>query len=114
MSILENIKIALSSIMVHKMRSFLTMLGIIIGISSVIFIVALGQGGTEQLKSLLVGPGNTISLTYLPSEEEIQKNPDLLWSPFTEEDIRAIESIPEVLQVVASNEYFGTLRYRER
>lgn len=114
MSILENIKIALSSIMVHKMRSFLTMLGIIIGISSVIFIVALGQGGTEQLKSLLVGPGNTISLTYLPSEEEIQKNPDLLWSPFTEEDIRAIESIPEVLQVVASNEYFGTLRYREK
>ena len=44
MSIIENIKIALSSIFVHKMRSILTMLGIIIGISSVIFIVALGQG----------------------------------------------------------------------
>lgn len=113
MSILENIKIALSSIFVHKMRSFLTMLGIIIGISSVIFIVALGQGGAEQLKSLLVGPGNTISLTYLPSEEEIQKNPEVLWSPFTEDDIRAIESIPEVSQVVASTENFGTLRYRE-
>ena len=113
MSVLEYFKIALSSIFVHKLRSFLTILGIIIGISSVIFIVALGQGGTEQLKSLLVGPGNTISLTYLPSEDEIQKNPEILWSPFTEDDFRAIESIPEVSRVVASSEYFATLRYRE-
>lgn len=113
MSIIENIKIALSSIFVHKMRSILTMLGIIIGISSVIFIVALGQGGTEQLKSLIVGPGNTVSLTYMPSEEEIQKNPTMLWTPFTEDDIRAVESIPEVAKVVTSSESFGTVRFRE-
>lgn len=113
MSIIENIKIALSSIFVHKMRSILTMLGIIIGISSVIFIVALGQGGTEQLKSLIVGPGNTVSLTYMPSEEEIQKNPTMLWAPFTEDDIRAVESIPEVAKVVTSSESFGTVRFRE-
>lgn len=70
MSIVENIKIAFSSIFVHKMRSILTMIGIIIGVSSVIFIVALGQGGTEKLKSLIVGSGNTVSLSYSPLKKK--------------------------------------------
>ena len=41
--IFENIKLALFSIKVNKMRSFLTMLGMIIGIGSVIAIVSLGD-----------------------------------------------------------------------
>lgn len=49
MNIFESTKIALESIKANKMRSFLTMLGIIIGISSVITIVALGQGGKNQI-----------------------------------------------------------------
>lgn len=43
MLILENIKLALNAIRINKMRSFLTMLGIIIGISSVIAITAIGS-----------------------------------------------------------------------
>jgi putative ABC transport system permease protein len=46
---LENLKMAIDSIMSNKLRSFLTMLGIIIGISSVITIVSLGQGGQETI-----------------------------------------------------------------
>lgn len=49
MNILENLKIALASIRSNKMRSFLTMLGIIIGISSVIMIISLGNGGKERI-----------------------------------------------------------------
>lgn len=49
MSFLESFKIALESIKANKMRSFLTMLGIIIGISSVIAIVSLGQGGQSAV-----------------------------------------------------------------
>ena len=49
MNILENIKMALDSIRSNKMRSFLTMLGIFIGISSVIAIVSLGQGGQNSI-----------------------------------------------------------------
>lgn len=44
MNFLESIKVALNAIWVNKMRSLLTMLGIIIGISSVIAVVTLGQG----------------------------------------------------------------------
>lgn len=51
MNIIENFKMALDSILSNKMRSFLTMLGIIIGISSVITIVSLGQGGQNAITS---------------------------------------------------------------
>jgi putative ABC transport system permease protein len=49
MKMLESLKMALSSILANKMRSFLTMLGIIIGISSVIAIVSLGAGGQSSI-----------------------------------------------------------------
>lgn len=49
MNLIENIKMALQSIRANKMRSFLTMLGIIIGISSVIAIVSLGKGGQSSI-----------------------------------------------------------------
>ncbi|MEA1975500.1 MAG: ABC transporter permease [Bacillota bacterium] len=44
MNFIESIKIALKALWINKMRSILTMLGIIIGISSVITVVALGNG----------------------------------------------------------------------
>lgn len=47
--ILENLKMAMDSIIANKLRSILTMLGIIIGISSVIAIVSLGQGGQKAI-----------------------------------------------------------------
>ena len=49
MNLLESFKIAIDSIKANKLRSFLTMLGIIIGISSVITIVSLGQGGQRAI-----------------------------------------------------------------
>ncbi|WP_032120749.1 ABC transporter permease [Clostridium amazonitimonense] len=49
MNIIENFKMALDSIKSNKLRSFLTMLGIIIGISSVITILALGEGGRNSI-----------------------------------------------------------------
>jgi putative ABC transport system permease protein len=48
MSLLENLRMALSSVRAHKLRSILTMLGIIIGVGSVIVVVAVGQGGEQM------------------------------------------------------------------
>ena len=47
---LENIRLSLQGVWSHKMRSFLTMLGIIIGIASIISIVSTIQGTNEQIK----------------------------------------------------------------
>ena len=67
---------ALHSLTAHKMRSILTMLGIIIGVGSVIIVVAIGQGGEAMLKSEIIGSGNTIQLMYQPSDEEMVSNPN--------------------------------------
>ncbi len=60
----ENIRLSLRGIMSHKMRSFLTMLGIIIGIAAIIAIVSTIQGTNEQIKQNLVGSGsNTVTVS---------------------------------------------------
>ncbi|WP_410771799.1 ABC transporter permease [Fontibacillus sp. BL9] len=81
MNLLQSIKMAWKSIIGSKIRSLLTMLGIIIGVSSVITLVSVGQGTTsqitEQLEGLgtdlltvsITGRGNTTSLSY---EEAMQ------------------------------------------
>ncbi|TSB47986.1 ABC transporter permease [Alkalicoccobacillus porphyridii] len=62
---LENIKLSFQSIFAHKMRSTLTMLGVIIGIAAIIAIVSMIQGQSEALKSNIIGMGNnTIQVTY--------------------------------------------------
>lgn len=55
---LENIRLSFQGIWSHKMRSFLTMLGIIIGIASIISIVSTIKGTQEQIKKNLIGSGN--------------------------------------------------------
>ena len=55
---MENIRLAFQGIWGHKMRSFLTMLGIIIGIASIISIVSTIKGTNEQIKNNLIGSGN--------------------------------------------------------
>jgi putative ABC transport system permease protein len=56
----EILKVALESIRVNKLRSFLTMLGIIIGIGAVITMVALGEGAQRQVEQQLEGLGTNV------------------------------------------------------
>ncbi|MCM3767475.1 ABC transporter permease [Neobacillus niacini] len=114
MSFMENMLMALSSLKAHKLRSILTMLGIIIGVGAVIIVVAIGQGGEAMLKSQITGPGNTIEMFYQPSDEEIRANPNIFQqAPFKQEDIRALEQLPEVKQVVASSTTLSAVRYQQ-
>ncbi|WP_141434312.1 ABC transporter permease [Bacillus sp. 03113] len=114
MKLLENISMSLSSLLAHKMRSILTMLGIIIGVGAVIIVVAIGQSGEAMLKSQITGSGNTVELYYQPSEEELKANPNAYnQSPFRQEDIRALEEIPEIKQIVATSQVFSPIRFKE-
>ena len=65
---LENIILALRGIKSHKLRSFLTMLGIIIGIASIIGIVSIVQGTNAKLEKSLVGSGNNVTTVALTSD----------------------------------------------
>ena len=57
---LENINLAFQGVWSHKLRSFLTMLGIIIGIAAIITIVSTIKGTNEQIKQNLIGAGNNV------------------------------------------------------
>ena len=57
---LENINLAFQGVWSHKLRSFLTMLGIIIGIAASITIVSTIKGTNEQIKQNLIGAGNNV------------------------------------------------------
>ena len=65
----ENIGLSFQGIWAHKMRSFLTMLGIIIGIAAIIAIVSTINGTNEQIKQNLIGAGNNAVDVQLYQDE---------------------------------------------
>ncbi|OUA94372.1 ABC transporter permease [Bacillus thuringiensis] len=115
MSLLDSMKIALSSILAHKLRSALTMLGIIIGVGSIITVVAIGQGGEVALKSQFVGSGNqTIPIHYSPDIND-SFSMDMLEVPkITEEDIFEIKKIPEIAHIVTTNSSMESLDIEDK
>lgn len=61
----ENVMQALQGVWSHKLRSALTMLGIIIGIAAIITIVSTIKGTNEQIKENLIGAGNNVVTVQL-------------------------------------------------
>jgi len=58
------LKVALRSILRHRMRSVLTMLGIIIGVGAVIMMVSIGQGVQQQVESQIAGLGANVLMVF--------------------------------------------------
>ncbi len=105
----EYIKIALMNIRSNKGRSFLTMLGIIIGISSVIMIISIGNGVKGGINSELnaMAGGQIYIYSYGDNEEGIQVE-------FTDEDITAImEKVDHVKAVTPQWSFRGSASGRK-
>jgi len=66
MNILNLIRIAFKALQRNKLRAFLTMLGVIIGVASVIAMVAIGQGSKQSIQSQLSSMGSNM-ITVLPA-----------------------------------------------
>lgn len=71
MKFTQAIKLALKSIISNRMRSFLTMLGIIIGITSVIVLVALGDGSKQAVTKAIEGMGTNLVTVNISGSEKI-------------------------------------------
>ena len=90
MGFFETFKLALKNIASNKLRTFLTMLGIIIGVCAVIVIIGLGNGmtnyiedsfaemGSNSLSIMLLGRGSSRMVSEEQMYEIVAKNPDLL------------------------------------
>jgi len=66
MSILELLRLSLSRLRTHRLRAALTMLGVIIGVASVVALVGVGQGTTSNITTQLAGLGTNL-LTISPT-----------------------------------------------
>jgi len=67
MDFTETIRVALGALRANKMRSLLTMLGIVIGVSAVIAVVALGRGAQQAVNDRIASLGTTL-LTISPGQ----------------------------------------------
>ncbi|MED1058973.1 ABC transporter permease [Bacillus mycoides] len=115
MSLLNSMKIALSSILAHKLRSALTMLGIIIGVGSIITVVAIGQGGEAMLKSKIAGSGNNL----MPIQFKPDINDEFAMGghevpKLTEEDILEVKQVKDVAHVITTNNTMETLDINDK
>lgn len=108
MNFFDCFKSSIRNIAHNKVRSFLTMLGIIIGISSVIIIVSLGRGSTEQITSQFEKMGaNTLNI-QANSEKATQQ--DLL----TIDDIKIIkECDPDIVTVSPNDTMAGSVQVQD-
>lgn len=72
----RNVQLGIKNLLLHKLRSFLTMLGLVFGVASVIAMLSIGEGASkealEQIRKL--GSTNIIITSIKPAEEEQQTN----------------------------------------
>ena len=114
----ENIRLAFQGIWGHKLRSVLTMLGIIIGIAAIITIVSTIKGTNEQIKENLIGAGNNVVTVQLNQDGWIY---DMSWNgvpagvrTITEDTRAELEKISgvEKVSLYASRSYADQIYYR--
>ena len=114
---LENIHLAFEGIWSHKLRSVLTMLGIIIGIAAIITIVSTIKGTNEQIKQNLIGAGNNVVTVSL---NQNGYSYDMSWNPLpdkvrviTEETRQQLQDLSgaEDVSLYHSRQYLDGLYY---
>ncbi|MEW5718887.1 MAG: ABC transporter permease [Chloroflexota bacterium] len=112
MNFQEILRVALRSLSANKMRSGLTMLGIIIGVMAVIAMLSIGRGTqasiTDQINSmgtnlLYVRPGSTSSSGVRSAEGSA--------ATLTKEDAAALEDLPNIVAVAPQVESMGQFAY---
>lgn len=91
--IIQPFKMAMKSIWGNKMRSFLTMLGSIIGVGSVIALMAIGQGATAQITEQIASAGTNLLTVNVMGRGSKTLEPD--------EMVEFIDSSPELYSGVA-------------
>ena len=99
MSIIEILKIALVALQANKMRSFLTMLGIIIGVASVIVMVSISAGASSQIEKVVSSLGTNLLTVFPGSDFRGRSMGANSARPLSEGDVAAIRQLPDVTAV---------------
>lgn len=100
MNIWESVRIALDNVKVNKMRSFLTIIGIVVGVAAVIAVVSIGQAGKSSIVSDIQKYGNEFFIVF-PDYARVQGQEDKASITLEDvEQIRRVEGVAEAVGVV--------------
>ncbi|MGB3511866.1 MAG: ABC transporter permease [Microcoleaceae cyanobacterium] len=114
MDIFESIKMATTTLLANKMRSSLTMLGIIIGNASVIAMIGIGEGAQEFVNEQINSLGPNV-LFILPGSPEAQRQPVYPLQTLVLADAEAIaDQVPTVEEVAPSLNDSQLMSYRNK
>ena len=115
---IENSRLSFQGIWSHKMRSFLTMLGIIIGIASIISIVSTIKGTNEQIKKNLIGSGtNTVQIQLYQGDYQYEMLynglPDGIpvRDETTMEKIKSVKNVEDAAFYTSRSDYNNSVYY---
>ncbi len=109
MDLQSSLKMATQSLLANKMRSFLTMLGVIIGVGAVIIMVALGQGTAAGITDRISSMGaNLLTVSAGGGFGPIR---GANTAQLTNADAEAIKNLPLVKNVAAESSTSGTISY---
>jgi len=115
------VKLGLSDVWRHKTRSFLTMLGMVFGVGSVIAMLAVGEGASQQaLESIKrLGSENIMVLSVKPGSEEsgssgAQRGKLAVYGLLYDDEKRIRETVPGVVMTVPARMTRRTARLNER
>ena len=115
---IENIRLSFQGIWSHQMRSFLTMLGIIIGIASIISIVSTIKGTNEQIKKNLIGSGtNTVQIQLYQGDYQYEMLynglPDGIpvRDETTMEKIKSVKNVEDAAFYTSRSDYNNSVYY---
>ncbi|WP_338826429.1 putative ABC transporter permease YknZ [Moorella thermoacetica] len=101
MNLMEGFFLALEGIWSNKLRSFLTMLGITIGIAAVITVVAVGEGGRAVLMQEMEKIGSNLFAVYIPwNSSQMPRENEL-----TLEDVTAIKELVPAVKYLAPSSF---------
>ncbi|SIT91097.1 ABC transporter permease [Edaphobacillus lindanitolerans] len=116
MNIWEGFVVALSSIWNHKVRSILTMLGIIIGVSAVIIVVAIGDGARKQLADEMFNTDENAVPLYF-EQMEMEENGEFIWvdpPAVSGDQLDQVKEVPGVKYVLGTNSGWGSMIHNEK
>ena len=109
MKLFESLVIAIRSLLANKLRSALTMLGVIIGVGAVITLMSVGRGAQAAITATFEKMGTNLLYVMSTSSEEggmMAVQYGTMTPNLTLEDARALERIPSVTAIATVNENY--------
>lgn len=109
----EAIRMALISLRTNLLRTFLTLLGIVFGVASVVTMLAIGEGAKQQIFEMMSQRGGANQLNLNPGSPNSNQSWRMMTSTLTFEDADEIAAnVPNLLGVQAMVTSQSTLRYQ--